>query len=316
MPEHDLVLLLVNDPVYGGSGGVLLVSSLHIDSAEIVRHESGHTFGSLADEYTNAAPGFVAIEKPNATTQTNRAVTRWGAWIDAATPIPTPQSPPYALAVGLFEGAEYQTTGWYRPKLDCKMNHLYTDFCEVCAEQLVKSAYQLIDPIDSFSPSSTNLVVTSPQPVVFSLAPLLPSTHNLALQWFEDGTAVPGATYSTFSFQPQLLPNGSHLLRAQVRDTTSLVRIDPANLLSNSIAWTINVSLSQMTLVSPGMLPNGSFVFTVTGTAPRGFVIQASTNLLGWVSLSTNSLVGGQYHATNTDPLSFPRRLYRAQAVP
>ena len=60
MPEHDLVLLLVNDPQYGGSGSsLLLISSLHSQSAELVRHESGHPFGSLADEYTDAYPGFV-----------------------------------------------------------------------------------------------------------------------------------------------------------------------------------------------------------------------------------------------------------------
>ena len=58
------------------------------------------------------------------------------------------------------------------------------------------------------------------------------------------------------------------------------------------------------------------FAFSVTGTAPHGFVLQASTNLLGWNSLSTNSLVGGRADFTNSDPISFPRGFYRAQAVP
>ena len=151
MPEYDLKVLLVNDPQYGGSGGSVLISSLHIDSAEIVRHESGHTFGNLTDEYTNAYPGFVANRKAECHFSNESRRDQVGSLDHAATPIPTPQTPPYALAVGLFEGAEYQTTGWYRPKLDCKMNHLGIDFCEWCAEQLVKSAYQLIDPIDSFS---------------------------------------------------------------------------------------------------------------------------------------------------------------------
>src|SRR5215831_10964062 len=43
-PEYDLALLVVNDLEYGGSGGAVLISSLHVDSAEIVRHESGHAF--------------------------------------------------------------------------------------------------------------------------------------------------------------------------------------------------------------------------------------------------------------------------------
>jgi hypothetical protein len=316
MPEYDLVILLVNDPQYGGSGGTTLISSLNSSSAEIVRHESGHTFGVLADEYTNAYPGYIAVEKPNATAQTSRPLIKWVAWIDPTTPVPTPQTSAYALVVALFQGAEYQTTGWYRPKLDCKMNHLGTNFCEVCGEQLVKSAYGRINSIDSFSPVSTNLLVTSAQPVPFAAVPLQPATHTLTLQWFMDGTPVTGATNSTFNLQPQLFANGSHTLRAQVLDATTLVRSDPSNLLSNSVTWTVNISLSQMTLVSSRALTGGCFAFSVTGTAPRGFVLQASTNLLGWNSLSTNWLVAGRADFTNSDPNSFRRRFYRAQAVP
>jgi hypothetical protein len=316
MPEYDLVILLVNDPQYGGSGGTTLISSMNSSSPELVRHESGHTFGGLTDEYTSAYPGWIAVEYPNATAQTSRSLIKWGAWINPTTPVPTPQTSSYALVVGLFQGAEYQTTGWYRPKLDCKMNHLNTNFCEVCGEQLVKSTYGRINSIDSFSPVSTNLLVTSAPPVPFTATPLHPTTHNLAFQWFMDGTPVIAATNSTFNLQPQLFANGNHILRAQLLDTNSLVRSDPSNLLSNSVTWTVNISLSQMTLVSARGLSGGRFAFSVTGTAPRGFVLQASTNLLGWNSLSTNSLVGGRADFTNSDPNSFRRRFYRAQAVP
>ena len=316
MPEYDLVILLVNDTQYGGSGGVTLISSLNSSAAEIVRHESGHTFANLADEYTTAYPGWVPVEKPNATTETNYSLIKWGPWIDGGTPIPTPQTSAYAQVVGVFQGAEYQTTGWYRPKLDCKMNHLNTNFCEVCREQLVKSTYLQINPIDSFAPATTSLLVTSNQPVQFSVVLLHPVTHSLDVQWYTDGTAVTGATNATFSFQPQLYTNGNHTLTAQVRDATSMVRVDPADLLSNSNPWTINVSLSSMTLTWPREVPGGGFALTVTGTAPRGLVMQASTNLLSWVSLSTNSLTAGRYDYTNSDLVTFPRRFYRAMAVP
>jgi hypothetical protein len=318
MPEYDLVILLVNDPVYGGSGGATLVSSMNSASAELVRHESGHTYGSLTDEYSDAYPGYVPTEWPNATAQTTRSLIKWGAWIDAATPIPTPQTSLYALVVGLFQGAEYQTTGWYRPKLDCKMNHLNTNFCQVCQEQLVKSTYQRVNSIDAFSPSGTNVLATVPQPIWFSVAPLVPRTHNLAVQWYADGTAVTSATNASFSFQPQLYPNGNHVVRGQVRDGTALVRADPGNVLSNSRSWTVNVSLSQMTLDSVRGLPDRRFAFSVTGVAPQGFILQASTNLLSWVSLSTNSLAGGRSNFTNSDPTlaAYPRRFYRTQAVP
>jgi hypothetical protein len=131
-----------------------------------------------------------------------------------------------------------------------------------------------------------------------------------------DGTPVAGATNSTFSLQPQLFANGSHTLRAQVLDTTALVRSDPSSFLSNSVTWTLNISLSQMALVSPRVLTGGRFAFSVTGSAPRGFVLQASTNLLSWDSLSTNSLASGPPYFTNSDPSGFQRHFYRAQAVP
>jgi len=316
MPEYDLVILLVNDPQYGGSGGTTLLSSINTSSPEILRHESGHTFAGLADEYTSAYPGWIAVEYPNATAQTSRPLIKWGTWINTATPVPTPQTSSYALVVGLFQGAEYQTTGWYRPKLDCKMNHLGTNFCEVCGEQLVKSTYMRINSIDSFSPVSTNVLVSSAQPVPFAAVALRPATHNLAFQWFMDGTPVTGATNSTFSLQPQLFANGSHTLRAQVLDPTALVRSDPSNYLSNSVTWTVNISLSQMALASPRVVSGGRFAFSVTGTAPRGFVLQASTNLLSWSSLSTNLLSSGRADFTNSDPSGFQRRYYRAKAVP
>jgi hypothetical protein len=318
MPEYDLVILLVNDPVYGGSGGATLVSSMNSASAELVRHEAGHTFGYLTDEYSSAYPGYVPSEQPNATAQTNRNLIKWGAWINAGTAIPTPQTTPYAQVVGLFEGAQYQTTGWYRPKLDCKMNHLNTNYCEVCQEQLVKVTYQRLSSIDAFAPAGSTVVAKVPQPILFSVAPLVPRTHNLALQWYADGTAVTGATNSSFSFQPQLYANGNHVVRAQVRDATALVRVDPGNVLSNSRSWTVNVSLSQMTLDTVRQLADRRFTFSVTGVAPQGFILQASTNLLGWVSVSTNALAGGRCNFTNADPSLgvYPRRFYRTQAVP
>ena len=316
MPEYDLVILLVNDTQYGGSGGTTLISSLNSSSAEIVKHESGHTFGGLTDEYTNAYPAYTTVEKPNATAQTSRPLIKWGTWIDSATPIPTPQTSSYSMVVGLFQGAEYQTTGWYRPKLDCKMNHLGISFCEVCAEQLVTSIYGRISAIDSYSPASSSLSVTYAQAMPFAAIPLRPATHSLALQWFVDGAPIAAATNSTFTLQPQLFANGNHALRAQVLDTTTLVRSDPFHLLSNSVTWTVNISLSQMTLVSARTLTGGRLAFGVIGTAPRGLILQASTDLLSWSSLSTNALVGGRADFTNSDPAGIQHRFYRAQAVP
>lgn len=49
--DRPIVLVLVNDQEYGGSGGAYAVASVHQDNAEIMLHELGHSFGLLADEY-------------------------------------------------------------------------------------------------------------------------------------------------------------------------------------------------------------------------------------------------------------------------
>lgn len=41
---------------------------------------------------------------------------------------------PHADAVGAFEGAHYQATGYYRPQLNCLMFTRTDHFCEVCSE--------------------------------------------------------------------------------------------------------------------------------------------------------------------------------------
>ena len=321
MPEHDLTVMVVNDLEYGGSGDsssgiATLITSVNLFAPEIVVHESGHAFGTLADEYTDAYPGFVPVEKPNATTNANRATLKWTSWILGSTPLPTPPDPTNAAVVGLFQGAEYQTTGWYRPKLDCKMNHLFVNFCEVCAEQLVKSIYTLVRPFDSFLPATTNFTIFSTQAVAFSVTPLQPLTHNLSVQWFTNGSAIAGATNSAFSLVPGSLGNGLHTLKSVVSDPTALVKSDPAGLLKATNTWNLTVSLNDLALVSAQYLASNRFRLTVTGTAPAGFVIQASTNFVTWTPLTTNSLSGGKFDYTNSSLTNFSFRFYRTISPP
>src|SRR5215210_1323894 len=110
--QIDLIILIVNDPVYGGSGGSIAIASTNSAAVELVLHESGHTFGLLADEYSDSPPTCSNSFEPsevNVTRQTARASIKWNAWIDPATPVPTFSTQP-ALP-GLYEGARYCTAG-------------------------------------------------------------------------------------------------------------------------------------------------------------------------------------------------------------
>ncbi len=222
----------------------------------------------------------------------------------------------YGSIVGVFNGAHYHTTNWYRSKLECAMNHFGVPFCEVCSEALVLGIYQRVRPVDAFVPASTNLSISSTQAITFNVSLLQPSTHNLSVQWFTNGIAVTGATNGSFTLFPETLGSGNHAISSVVRDETTLVRTDPNNLLAQIVKWSASVSLPQLQLDSPLMLAGGSFAFWITGNAPQGFVIQGSTNLVDWIPLRTNFLSAGKYGYTNSNAGSFPERYFRAMTPP
>jgi hypothetical protein len=322
MTNYDLVIMIVNDPNQGGSGNPdgtnsqPIITSLNPYGLRTLLHESGHTFGKLTDEYETPWPGYVPSERPNSTAQTNRALIKWTSWIDTNTPLPTPSDDTNDAVVGLFQGAQYTNAGWYRPKRYCKMSNLYWPFCEVCSEQLVKSIYGAVRPIDFFSPASTNFSIFSTQAVSFGVTPLQPLTHDLTVQWYTNSVAVSGATNYTFQLLPKSLPSGTNKVRAVVHDPTELVRNDPTNLLSGSNTWTLNISLNELSLLSAQYLSGSRFRLTVTGAAPQGFVIQASTNLSTWLSLTTNNLSGGKFDYTNSSLTNGSYRFYRTRSPP
>jgi hypothetical protein len=77
----------------------------------------------------------------NVTDETEPSRIKWSGWIDAGTPIPTPEDQAYASMPGLFEGARYLETGMYRPRLNCMMRSLGAPFCEVCSQEYVRVLY-------------------------------------------------------------------------------------------------------------------------------------------------------------------------------
>src|SRR5512137_359692 len=51
VPQAHVALVVVNSPIYGGSGGPVATFSTAPGAAEIALHEMGHTAFALADEY-------------------------------------------------------------------------------------------------------------------------------------------------------------------------------------------------------------------------------------------------------------------------
>lgn len=319
VPNCHLAVMLVNDQTVGGSdgGGGVAISSVSPNSmADFVVHESGHVLAGLGDEYTMAYPGFPDVEEPNTTRETNRASIKWNAWIAADTPVPTPPVGQFADRVGLFEGAHYHETGWYRPKLNCRMGNNGVGFCEVCTEALVLSFYRFVRPVESHSPVVAHLPVTRREALEFQVSVLEPVGHALSIQWLTNGVPYPDAAGDTFRILPELLRNGTNFVTARVTDPTPLVRTDPTDALVQTINWTADVTLPYLQLGDPRWLGAAGFAFRLSGVAPGGFIIEGSSNLTVWSPLLTNHLASGQFIYTNVNGGNNAYRLFRAVVIP
>lgn len=295
LPQYDIVAVIVNDTVYGGSGGFPLVTSVNSASPEVAIHELGHSFSGLGDEYGDAYPGYPDIEEPNTTTQTNRLQIKWTSWIQAATPVPTPATAAYNSVVGLFEGAHYHTTGWYRPKLNCKMRSLGVAFCEVCGETLIKSIYTQVRPIETAAPATNALIrLTNAAAVTLTVSNLPASSPPLNVQWWLNTLPVGGATSAVFTVSGLALPPGTNSIRVEVSDGTSWVRVDPAQLLKDQRTWQV-VAVTVPPVLGVGR--NGDQVSITWPSGCAGFILETSSELVpsGWTPVLT---IGSETSAT------------------
>jgi hypothetical protein len=244
VPEHDVVFVIVNDPLYGGSGGSMAVFSTNAASGQIAIHEFGHTFARLADEYEDSIPGDPGCSgdcwEPNVTTQTERNLVKWNPWIDASTPVPTPEVAAYLNAIGVFEGARYHSVGIYRPKQNCEMRSLGMSFCSVCAEAMIWAIYNLVEPIDGVSPVSP-IDLSFAENVQLAITHPVRSPDTFLAEWSVDGQ-VKSSGVDSYTLQGLSLSVGPHEVKVRLSDETTLVRNDPLALLLDEFSWTVNVS--------------------------------------------------------------------------
>jgi len=152
-PSWDQVVVVVNSPTWGGTGGSVAVTSVASGWEGIIIHEFGHSAFGFADEYeywagcgaetdhNNHPPSEPSA--PNVTIETVRKNVKWNYLIESSTAVPTtinadcsqcdPQGSPYPTqTVGLFEGAHYYHCDCYRPQFNCMMRNLASYFCGVC----------------------------------------------------------------------------------------------------------------------------------------------------------------------------------------
>src|ERR1044072_53324 len=187
--QRDIVIVIVNDPEYGGSGGSVAVTSTNVEVIELILHELGHSFGLLADEYGGPPPpacnDTIAPSAANATQANERSLIKWNQWIDASTPIPTLST--MQGVPGLYVGAVYCDAGLYRPTAGSRMRLLGRPYEPINTEQLIRRIYNFVSPIDGNTPTVADITLTTAQSQFFSVTTQVTLSNTIRVDWFLDG---------------------------------------------------------------------------------------------------------------------------------
>lgn len=243
-PSYDLVVMLVNTPYYGGSGGQYAVASVNSASADVANHEIGHSFARLKDEYW--AGDLYAGEGINMTQENRPDDVRWKNWYGENT-------------IGIYPHCcGGNAENWYKPNENCKMQRLGSPFCSVCIEGIVQQIQRLTEPVSSYSPS--RLTQNEPLfPLDFILETIKPEPNTLKRTWFLNTHPI-ALNQDSIQLTASDLINGTNTLTVVVEDTTELMRIDDTEeLFIQSITWSIETTWSDITIRD-----NGARQFEIT----------------------------------------------------
>ena len=239
---RDVVIVLVNDNEYGGSGGsAVAVTSTNDDSGAVALliHELGHHFGDLADEYYPGPRCNSRVEPSarNVTRESTGSPAKWRHWIPDET---SGSASDRSGIVSAYEGAKYCESGLYRPTFNSKMRSIGMPFEQVNIEELILRIYNRVWLIDTANPEESELHSAECERVSFSVqTPGRPGgpPGTLRTTWTIDGTIV--ETGNSLDVVACDLAVGQHRIGVEVRDTTPAVR---RRILAHSWQWDLTVS--------------------------------------------------------------------------
>ena len=233
-PDYDMVAILVNRVKSGGGGGGRFICySIDENSIEVLRHESGHAIGGLADEYW-----YNGYERPNQTQDITNL--KWNQWVGCE-------------EVGTYRYSDdpsEEAYSWYRPHQNCLMRFLNREYCAVCREALIESFHMNSMIIKSYSPKNNKVLEIKDSPKTFSLKLLKPSPNTLRVKWMIDGIVI-AKNESKITLEPTMLEIGKHTLSVNVEDTTRYVRTTGHTKLHASVVeWELSVTANTKVKLS------------------------------------------------------------------
>lgn len=258
--KYDMIVILVNDVKYGGSGGGVAVMATYSPTQSYVLwqyntlHEIGHHFAGLGDEYgtregTNRCYITYEFQSIDISSNLNSFINRplgtdhkWSYWVGAYTPVPT-TSPWYiGSSTGVFEGGYGCDYNVWRPSYANRMrNDARLPFNEPSMEEIVRRIYALAPIVATSQPTEgTTVTVSRGQTQTFSVTPLaMPLTHGFRAAWYVDGE--PEDSGLMFNVATHNLSPGNHSVSVTFYDPTTMVRRDYQNRLTKTLRWNLNV---------------------------------------------------------------------------
>lgn len=225
VPMVNKIITIANTSTYGGAGGgITTATGSNQWSNQVLVHEMGHSLGGLGDEYDTpfGAGGGEEPNFPNVTgfpldmmRQNNLKWTRWlGApSLDNAT-------------VGSSEGANYYSSGFYRPTPDSVMRTLGKEFNAPSVEALLKGIYTIVKPIDAQTVEPRGYLLPNQQ--VWAKVQQLVGERQLQVYWGLNNDPIAGTlgkTRISLGDYAGLLKKGQYnYLTFTARDTTDWMR--------------------------------------------------------------------------------------------
>lgn len=207
-PQYDQVIILVNTPYYGGSGGAFATTSLHPSAPQIAIHEIGHSFAQLADEYY--AGDQYARETHNMTANTDPATVRWKNWYGDE-------------GIGIYQHCcGGRSAEFYRPHENCMMRSLGRPFCAVCRERIVARIYELVNPLTLTPEPGREFLLYENDTLDFSAAYLANGQGDNLMRWWLDAVHLGDSTGARI--EAATLGGERHRLRAEMWDPTVFSR--------------------------------------------------------------------------------------------
>lgn len=224
---HELVIVLVNTPLYGGAGGsIAWASAGNRLASELALHEIGHSFAGLQDEYVDStvAKDFPLSatafrESPHVTDSLGRIPWQdWMGYVDGELGV-----------IGTYEGGYYRSTGVWRATQSSKMLYLDVPFNAPEKEAFALKYYQSIGDY---------LSVTSPLPALYT--PVTPNNALFSYTWKYAGnvlnTSTQGKIFDAYASGGYNFGTG---LSLTTLDNTGTIR---KNLVNTQQIETINIS--------------------------------------------------------------------------